>query len=215
MANLDLFALETALSASPDDNLLPYDGIVNDYGVIFERQTADAYYQQLLHHIPWRHDEALIFGKHIITDRQVAWYGDAHFDYTYSGATRTALLWNDTLLAIKHQVETLMKPISPTVFNSCLLNLYPTGQQGMAWHSDDEAGLGKNATIASLSFGAVRKFALKHRSRQHKCEMLLEHGQLIVMRGTTQSHWLHAVMKTAKVHTPRINLTFRTMIDGG
>ncbi|SMB89137.1 DNA-N1-methyladenine dioxygenase [Pasteurella testudinis DSM 23072] len=214
MANLDLFDSETAVRAAPDDNLLPYDGIVNDYGVVFEAAATDAYFYELLNHIPWRHDEAVMFGKHITTARKVAWYGDQNFHYRYSGATRTALPWNETLLALKQQVETLIQPVSPTGFNSCLLNLYHHGNEGMAWHSDDEACLGKNAVIASLSFGATRKFAFKHRRTGEKRDMLLQHGQLLVMRGSTQSHWLHAIMKTTKVHEPRINLTFRTMVEG-
>ncbi|WP_373779548.1 alpha-ketoglutarate-dependent dioxygenase AlkB, partial [Neisseria dentiae] len=99
------------------------------------------------------------------------------------------------------------------VFNSCLLNLYSDGLEGMAWHSDDEKELGRNTVIASVSFGATRKFAFKHKRTGEKRELMLSHGQLIVMRGETQSHWLHAVMKSAKIREPRVNLTFRTILQ--
>ena len=96
-------------------------------------------------------------------------------------------------------------------FNSCLLNRYEDGNQGMAWHSDDEAELGPETVIASVSFGATRKFAFRHRRTRRKFEMLLHHGQLIVMSGQTQAHWQHALMKSTRVTQPRVNLTFRTI----
>ncbi|MDO4709456.1 MAG: alpha-ketoglutarate-dependent dioxygenase AlkB [Pseudomonadota bacterium] len=196
----------------PANNLLPFDGIVNDYGVVFASDEADGYLYYLLADIPWQHDEAVIYGRRIVTARQVAWYGDAAFDYRYSGTSRTALPWTNTLLAIKTRVEACIAAISPTRFNSCLLNLYADGSQGMAWHSDDEASLGRDTVIASLSFGATRKFALRHKHSGDKHEMLLQHGQLIVMRGATQSHWQHAIMKSSRIHAPRVNLTFRTIV---
>ncbi|PJK13955.1 2OG-Fe(II) oxygenase [Lysobacteraceae bacterium NML07-0707] len=196
----------------PAENLLPFDGIVNDYGLVFSANQADDYLRYLLADIPWQHDEAVIYGRRIVTARQVAWYGDAAFDYRYSGTSHTALPWTNTLLAIKTRVEACIAAISPTRFNSCLLNLYADGSQGMAWHSDDEASLGRDTVIASLSFGAIRKFALRHKRSGDKREMLLQHGQLIVMRGATQSHWQHAIMKSSRIHAPRVNLTFRTIV---
>ncbi|WP_197272090.1 alpha-ketoglutarate-dependent dioxygenase AlkB [Neisseria sp. 83E34] len=197
--------------AQPERNLLPYDGIVNDYGVIFPKQEADAYYACLKNTVLWRHDEVVIYGKRITTARQTAWYGDDSIQYAYSGITRTALPWNKVLLAIKETVERHIVGISPAHFNSCLLNLYRDGSEGMAWHCDDEASLGTNPVIASLSLGATRKFSFKHKQTREKHDLMLTHGQLIVMHGVTQNHWLHAVMKSTKVHDPRINLTFRTI----
>ncbi|EGZ44838.1 alpha-ketoglutarate-dependent dioxygenase AlkB family protein [Neisseria wadsworthii] len=195
----------------PECNLLPYDGIVNDYGIIFSKQEADAYYACLKNTVSWRHDEVVIYGKRITTARQTAWYGDDSIQYAYSGVTRTALPWNTVLLAIKETVERHIADISPAHFNSCLLNLYTDGSEGMAWHCDDEASLGTNPVIASLSLGAARKFSFKHKQTREKLNLMLTHGQLIVMHGTTQNHWLHAVMKSTKVNEPRINLTFRTI----
>ncbi|WP_416190147.1 alpha-ketoglutarate-dependent dioxygenase AlkB family protein [Neisseria sp. CCUG17229] len=205
MNQFDLFQ-----TSSPADNLLPYDGIVNDFGVILKPQEADNLFEDLLHNIPWQHDEAIIYGKHITTARQVAWYGDHTFGYTYSGIRRTALPWHPTLLSLKYTIEEHLQAISPTVFNSCLLNLYSDGLEGMGWHSDDEKELGNESIIASLSLGATRKFAFKHKHTAEKRELMLQHGQLIVMRDQTQQHWRHAVMKSTKIIAPRINLTFRT-----
>ncbi|MEO5917635.1 MAG: alpha-ketoglutarate-dependent dioxygenase AlkB [Luteolibacter sp.] len=192
----------------PTANLLPCDGTVNYFGPILNVVETKRYYETLLRDIPWKHDEAVIFGKHISTARKVAWYGDSDFSYTYSGTTKQALVWTPELAALKATVETLTK----TVFNSCLLNLYHDGNEGMAWHSDDEKSLGKDSTIASVSFGAEREFRLKHKRTEDKVSVLLESGSLLVMKDTTQTHWLHSIPKSAKIKTPRINLTFRTMV---
>jgi alkylated DNA repair dioxygenase AlkB len=199
---MDLFSTETIT------NLLPYDGEVNYYGKMVDKPHADYYLDKLLNTIDWKNDEAIIFGKHIITKRKVAWYGDANYSYAYSGTTRHALPWTKELLELKALVEGL----TATVYNSCLLNLYHNGDEGMAWHSDDEKALGKDSTIASLSFGAERKFALKHRITKEGTSLFLKHGSLLVMKGTTQTHWLHSLPKTKKVTSPRVNLTFRTMV---
>jgi alkylated DNA repair dioxygenase AlkB len=141
-------------------NILPFDGTVNYYGRVMGTAEADGYLQILLDTIQWKNDEARIFGRHIITKRKVAWYGDQSFDYAYSGTTRTALAWTPELL----QLKTLTEQLTGERYNCCLFNLYHTGNEGMAWHSDDEKMLGKDSTIASLSFGAERKFSLKHRT---------------------------------------------------
>lgn len=189
-------------------NLLPYDGEVNYYGPVLNTNQADHYLTTLLQTIAWKNDEAIIFGKHIITQRKVAWYADREFSYTYSNTTKQALCWTNELLELKAIVKTL----TATQFNSCLLNLYHNGSEGMGWHSDDEKALGKNSSIASLSFGAERKFASKHRTSKQVTSLILQHGSLLVMKGTTQTNWLHSLPKTTKVIKPRVNLTFRTMI---
>ena len=204
----DLFGF----APQPSDNLLPYDGTVNDYGIVFPSAQADAYLRTLLAEIDWRHDEAVGFGQHRTTARQVAWYGERAFAYTYSGIRRTALLWQPLLLDIKQMVETQLAALSPAQFNSCLLNLYADGSQGMAWHSDDEKSLGKHNSIASFSFGAERKFSFKHKINHQKVSLNLENGSLLVMKDVTQTNWLHRLPQTTKINTPRINLTFRQMM---
>lgn len=190
-------------------NWLPVDGTVNYYGKLFNLQEANYYLEKLLTTVDWRNDEAIIFGKRIITKRKVAWYGEKPFEYTYSNITKLALPWTKEILDLKNIVE---KQTNET-FNSCLLNLYHDGNEGMAWHSDGETDLKKDGAIGSLSFGAERKFAFKHKASSEKVELILEHGSLLVMKDTTQTYWLHRLPPTRKVTSPRINLTFRTIIE--
>lgn len=189
-------------------NWLPYEGTVNYYGKLYNLQEADNYLEKLLNRIAWRNDEAIIFGKKIITKRKVAWYGDSPFEYTYSNTTKCALPWTNELLELKTTIE---KETGET-FNSCLLNLYHNGAEGMAWHSDGETDLKKDGAIGSLTFGAERKFAFKHKQTSEKVELILEHGSLLVMKGRTQTFWLHRLPPTKLIKKPRVNLTFRTII---
>jgi alkylated DNA repair dioxygenase AlkB len=189
-------------------NWLPKDGVVNYYGKVFNPQQAHNYLEKLLNTIEWRNDEAIIFGKKIITKRKVAWYGEKPFEYTYSNTTKYALPWTKELLELKTATE---KETGET-FNSCLLNLYHTGEEGMAWHSDGETDLKKNGAIGSLTFGAQRKFAFKHKQTGEKVELILEHGSLLVMKDATQTFWLHRLPPTKLIPKPRVNLTFRTII---
>jgi alkylated DNA repair dioxygenase AlkB len=190
-------------------NLLPFDGIVNYYGKIIAPGQAQHYLDTLLQTIEWKNDEAIIFGKHIITKRKVAWHADTNYEYTYSNRTRLALHWTKELLELKKWVD----EIAGTTFNSCLLNLYHNGDEGMAWHSDDEKTLAPDSPIASFSFGAERKFMLKHKKTKETVSILLESGSLLVMKGPTQTHWQHSLPKSKKILTPRINLTFRLMLE--
>ncbi len=191
-------------------NLLSHGGTVLYYGKVMPGAEADDYYHALMHGIAWQQDEAVIFGKRIVTRRKVAWYADRPFSYTYSNSTKTALPWLPVLRELKHLVETE----SGETYNSCLLNLYHDGSEGMAWHSDGEKDLKTDGAIGSLSFGAQRKFSFKHKATKETVSQALEHGSLLVMKGTTQTHWLHRLPPTKAVHGPRVNLTFRTIETG-
>ena len=188
-------------------NLLPKDGTVNYYGIVLSRLKADTYYNTLLNSIEWKNDEAIIFGKQIFTKRKVAWYAESSFDYSYSNSTKKALFFTKELLELKELVE---KETNET-YNSCLLNLYHDGSEGMAWHSDGERDLKEQGAIASLSLGAERKFGFKHKETKETVYKVLEHGSLLVMKDETQTYWLHRLPPTKKIHRPRINLTFRTI----
>jgi alkylated DNA repair dioxygenase AlkB len=201
---MDLF--EAALDSSK--NLLPKDGTVNYYGKLVTKSKASHFYETLLESIEWKNDQAVIFGKLIITKRKVAWYGDKEFEYTYSNITKRALPWTPELLELKSIVENQ----TGEMFNSCLLNLYHDGNEGMAWHSDGEKDLKKNGAIGSLSFGAERKFSFKHKETKETVSIVLEHGSLLVMKDSTQTHWLHRLPPSSRVNKPRINLTFRTIV---
>ena len=190
-------------------NLLPYDGTVLYYGTLMTQAEANHYFNELYNNIEWKHDEAVIFGKHLITPRKVAWYGDQEFDYTYSNTTKKALPWTKELLELKKIAEEK----TDSTYNSCLLNLYHDGNEGMAWHSDGEKMLQKNGSIASFTFGAERKFAFKHKINKITTSLILEHGSLLEMKDETQTHWLHRLPPSVLVKRPRINLTFRTILE--
>ena len=210
---MDLFAPQ------PSDNLLPFDGIVNDLGFVLE--DSQTLYQQLLDELPWQSDKVTLFGKTHITTRKIVWMGDTSTDdslaYRYSGHTREIIPWHPVVFHVKQLVEQKLSEIDVAAnFNTCLLNYYPTGSDGMGYHADDEPELGPQPIIASLSLGATRKFVLKHKNpptnAQSKIELHLESGQLIIMRGDTQQYWKHTVTKTKTVQQGRISLTFRKMI---
>lgn len=190
-------------------NLLHKDGIVNYYGKLMPLQQANNHFDSLLNNIDWKNDVAIIFGKRIVTKRKVAWYGEKPYEYTYSNTTKLALPWTKELLELKKIVEQKTEE----TFNSCLLNLYHNGDEGMAWHSDAEKDLKRNGAIASLTFGAERKFAFKHKETKESTSLVLENGSLLVMKGTTQANWLHRLPPTKLIVKSRINLTFRTIVE--
>lgn len=194
---------------SPIANILPFDGEVLYHGSILDPKSADHYFNHLLKNIQWENDRSIVFGKLMITKRKAAWYGDEAFTYTYSKITKTALPWTKALFELKEIVEKQ----SGETFNSCLLNLYHSGEEGMSWHSDNEKELKKNSAIGSVSLGAARKFAFKHKRTNQTTSVILESGSLLIMKGITQAHWQHRLPPTKKVATPRINLTFRTIVS--
>ena len=206
----DLFA------PNPTDNILPYEGVVHDLGVIFDHHQVDRHslYERLLKELPWHSDTVTLFGKTHVTTRQIVWMGDDGLSYHYSGHLRQTVAWTVSVLQLKQVVEKQLASIGIDVtFNSCLLNYYPTGSEGMGYHADDERELGEQPIIAALSLGATRKFVLKHKKTQDKVELYLESGQLIVMRGDTQRYWKHTITKTKTVSEGRISLTFRRVLS--
>ena len=198
---MDLFSSEII------KNILPFDGVTNYHGVILNKKQCEFYYQKLMETILFKNDEAIVFGKKIMTKRKVAWYGESEYSYTYSKVTKLANIFTKELLELKEIVE----QESGETYNSCLLNLYHSGDEGMAYHSDGEKMMKKNGAIASLSLGAVRKFSFKHKENKQRIDIVLEKGSLLVMKKGTQTNWLHRLPPTKKVNSPRINLTFRTI----
>lgn len=190
-------------------SVLNTDGLAEYYGKVISFDRASHYLERLLNTIEWKHDEVVLYGKHIVTKREVAWYADQPFKYTYSNTSKTALPWTNELRELKAMVE---KETDET-FNSCLLNLYHNGAEGMAWHSDDEEDLKKYAAIASLSLGAERKFSFKHKKTKESVSLVLETGSLLVMQGATQKYWQHSLPPTKKTDKLRVNLTFRTILS--
>ena len=189
-------------------NILPYDGEVYYEKCIWDKPNAENLFREMQQHLHWQHDELMMFGKKITTNRKVAWYGDKTYTYTYSRTTKTALLWHPLLLPIREKTET----VTNASFNACLCNFYHHGNEGMTWHSDDDKEFGLNPTIASLSFGAERTFSFRHKITKEVISIILESGSVLLMKANTQSHWMHALPKSAKIKDPRINLTFRLVV---
>lgn len=197
----DLFEQPAKLPRS----LLPNDGTAYDYGAIMAVTEADQYFLQLQKEIDWQPDQLWMMGKLIHTRRLVAWYGSMPFQYGYSRTEKTALIWTDCLLQLKQLVE----QHTQSRYNSCLLNFYDSGGVGMGWHTDKEKQLVQHGSIASLSFGATRRFALRHLHSAEQIKVELLHGSLLEMKDQTQDYWQHALLKSSKIKTARINLTFR------
>ena len=178
----------------PDLELMKYDGFI-------PKKEADRYYNLLLHNTPWREYQMPMYDKVVTAPRMITWYGEQE------EAGEAALPWTPELLALrdKVQLETGMQ------FNAVLLNLYRNGNDSVAWHSDKEHKIGKNPSIASLTFGQTRPFRFRHKSNKEigQVEIPLHHGTLLLMSGTTNTFWEHHIPKSAKEMLPRINLTFK------
>jgi len=187
------------------------DGELRYWPHAFRDDEARALFDALRRSIDWSQEEIVIFGQPRRVPRMVAWHGDPGTGYTYSGTFHQPRPWTDELRAVRHRVEQRCGH----AFNSVLLNLYRDGRDGMGWHADDEPELGRNPVIASVSFGATRRFRLRHRRNVVEPVTLpLTNGSLLLMAGTLQHHWVHAVPKTATTVGERINLTFRTVLPG-
>ncbi len=189
-------------------NLIPVDGEIFYYPALFARAESDAFFSLLRDGVAWKHEPIVIFGKSVMQPRLTAWYGDAGISYRYSGITMHAQAWTPALQKIKARVE----EASQIKFNSALLNQYRNGGDSVGWHRDNEKELGPNPVIGSVSFGATREFQLRHcKDENLKASILLEHGSLLLMQGSTQHCWQHSVPKRKAALGTRINLTFRVV----
>ena len=188
-------------------NIINKEGQAIYFGSILNEEEILFYFTNLLNNIEWKNEVVVMFGKEITTKRKVAFYSDDKIEYTYSKQTKYGLTWTDSLLKLKQRIESF----TGASYNACLLNLYHDGTEGMGWHSDDEKEIIPNSSIASLSLGAERKFSFKHKISKESVSIILENGSLLEMRGTIQKNWWHAMPKSSKVNSPRINLTFRQM----
>ena len=175
--------------------------------LLFDSQEQSLLMNALQKEIPWKQEHIKLFGKTHPTPRLTAWHGDTHCVYKYSGVVNQPFPWTPSLLIIKTRIESLS---NGTTFNCVLLNFYRDGSDKMGWHSDDEKELGPNPSIASVSFGATRRFDFKHKTEaNNKFSIHLESGSLLLMQGDMQHHWLHQIPAQKRIQEPRINLTFR------
>ena len=200
--------MNSLFTAEPIDLNLP-DADIIYFPTFFENNRAKDIYDELLDSTPWRQDNIKVFGKEFAQPRLTALYGNDGKPYSYSNITMQPNPWNLLLQKIKFQVES----VTETQFTTVLLNYYRDGRDSNGWHADNEKELGRNPVIASVSFGAERNFQLKHNTiADAKKNIVLEHGSLLMMQGTTQHFWKHQIPKTAKMVLPRINLTFRIIV---
>ena len=183
------------------------DGVAIYHPGVLSIDTANQYLIELQKDISWEQDVIHLFGKTFITQRRVAWFGDEPYEYKYSKISRVAKLWTNALRRIKEVVEANCDES----FNSCLLNLYQDGNEGMGWHADNEKELKRNGTIASVSIGAERKFSFKHKVSHEVVDINLENGSALLMKGEIQQFWKHCLPKSKKISKPRVNLTFRNI----
>ena len=177
---------------------------------MYEERHATRLFDALIKKVEWVQNTIRFYGKESPVPRLEAWYGDAGKSYTYSGIRMDPKPWIEELLEIKKAIE----PIAGTQFNSVLINYYRDGQDRVAWHSDDENELGTEPIIGSVSLGAERKFKLRHKGfdeNGRQAEIMLAHGSLLLMKGTTQHFWKHEIPRTARPVGARINLTFRVI----
>ncbi|MDI1230223.1 MAG: alpha-ketoglutarate-dependent dioxygenase AlkB [Methylobacter sp.] len=186
-------------------NLVPFDGELYLIKQFYSLPEADLLFAKLHADLAWQEEAIFIYGRWVKVPRLMCWYGDPGAWYRYSGVNHQPMLWTPALQTIREKVEWQCQ----CTFNSVLANLYRDGKDSMGCHADDEKQLGKNPVIASLSLGDQRLFKLRHKKSQEKLDIVLGHGDLLVMSGTLQHHWMHSLPKTKKMKMPRINLTFR------
>ena len=182
------------------------DADIEYYPNFFESNRADEFFEKLKNEIPWQQDNITVFGKMHPQPRLTALFGNEGKPYSYSNIVMQPNTWNPLLLFIKNEIE----EICQENFTTVLLNYYRDGKDSNGWHADNEKELGRNPVIVSVSFGSERSFHLQHNAiKEQKLKINLEHGSLLIMKGTTQHYWKHQISKTAKEIGPRINLTFR------
>jgi alkylated DNA repair dioxygenase AlkB len=177
------------------------------YPSFFSKSESDLLLKNLRSNINWKQESMNMYGKKIDFPRLTAWYGNNDKPYSFSGITLQPLPWTSEILTIRSKIE----PLAKTEFNSVLLNLYRDGNDSISWHTDAEKELGLNPIIASVNFGATRKFQLRHIKTKEKLEIELAHGSLLIMQCELQHFWQHQVPKTSKPVGERINLTFRVI----
>lgn len=196
-----LFSLDPIHLNLPDATFIYYPNFLN-------QEKADLYFEKLLQETPWQQDDITIFGKKIAQPRLTALYGNLGKPYSYSGITMHPIAWSPLVWLLKEEVET----IAQHSFTSVLLNLYRNEKDSNGWHADNEKELGRDPIIASISLGETRKFQIKHTTNRNiKCDILLEHGSLLLMKEGAQVHYKHQLPKATQPKNARINLTFRTV----
>ncbi len=183
------------------------NGEIQFYSRFFNKVEADNFLNYLKTKIIWKQESMNMYGRKVDFPRLTSWYGDNDKPYSFSGITLQPHAWTNEILEIKEKIEKL----TTVNFNSVLLNMYRNGNDSISWHTDAEKELGENPIIASVNFGATRKFQLRHIKTKEKLEIELSHGSVLLMQGELQHFWQHQVPKTSKPVSERVNLTFRVI----
>jgi alkylated DNA repair dioxygenase AlkB len=188
---------------------LPFDGTATLFKDFLSAEFTAQAFNQIETENDWEQPEITIFGNTVLEPRLSTWHNELGEGYKYSGVLRRAQPFSELLCDIRNRCA----EVTNATFNSVLVNFYRNGQDGLGWHSDNEACNGLEPTIASVSLGATRRFDMRHRKTGETIKIQLESGSLLVMAGKSQQYWVHQVAKTKRVHEPRINLTFRRVIE--
>jgi len=189
--------------------LLSSDGRVDYIPDFLSAQESRKSFDKLKDEIDWQQDELIMFGRRIVMRRESAWFANGNKSYKYAGINRKGQSWTPQLESLKNKVV----DFAGIEFNSCLANYYFDGNDGMGFHADDEKMLDSNKPIISLSLGAERIFQFQHKKTKLKKEIVLEDGSLLAMHPPCQKYWKHALPKTKSLDQPRINLTFRSVLN--
>lgn len=192
-----------------DINLVLRDGEVYYSEHFISLDEAAILYSKLLDELDWQKEQIKVYGKVITVPRRVCWYGDPGRYYTYSGVLHKPISWTQSLLELKQKIEFKAQHR----FNAVLANLYRDENDSMGWHADKEKELGNNPVIASVSLGESRVFKLRHNKSKEVIKLSLSSGSLLLMGGTFQHNWQHCIPKTKLKKAPRINLTFRDIVE--
>ncbi len=200
ISNENFKNIKVGMNVIPNGEFLYYPDFI-------PKLESDILLESLKSSIVWKQESMNMYGKTVLFPRLTAWYGDNDKPYSFSGIKLNPNKWTNELLGIKDKIER----ITLNKFNSVLLNRYRNGNDSISWHTDAEKELGINPVIASVNFGATRKFHLRHNISKEKLEIELTHGSLLIMQGELQHYWQHQVPKTSKVVNERINLTYRVI----
>lgn len=188
--------------------LLPFDGSAVIHPGFINPNRADEIMHRLMNETQWEQRDIVVFGKQHREPRLSTWHSEPHISYSYSGILRTPQPWTPLLVELRDMCVS----VTNAKFNAVLANLYRDGNDGVGWHADNEASNGREPTIASLSFGASRRFDFRHRESKQTIRVQLESGSLLVMSGLSQHCWVHQLPRTKRVIEPRVNLTFRRVV---
>jgi alkylated DNA repair dioxygenase AlkB len=175
----------------------------------FNSVDSNKLLKKFISKLPWESMIIKMFGKDRKIPRLQCWIGDEGCEYRYSGKQLNRQIWSQDLIMIRKKIYKELK----IDFNSVLANYYRDGKDSMGWHSDDEKELGPNPTIASISFGSERDLVFRNKISKETLAIPQTSGCLILIDGETQRNWQHSIKKTQKVIGPRINLTFRNIIN--